>query len=375
MTPLLHSLADHVSLFTMAVAMGGIAVFIYHAHRGGKLGKLLPSSCRGRRSPVLNGVVAGQQPEMATRKAIHHIMRGEIATLGELVYFFRGVGNEKKIFIDPVLLSYLQRLLAADTPPDAIPPELQDAHLRKMLCQLCHCSEQATRLKMERATSFDAENPEHMRLLRELWAAAGKLPADFSHRSDKWVEFGFQGLDPATDFRGGGVLALRQFLHFAQTHNAEFKEMMTFNKRAIAAGEDSWYLLAVVSIQFTAQLLLQQDHTFYLPQLEVLYDTIRREDEDNEKKLGVTVRHVGDARAEVMERSCGNKEKGDTGGGNRSKAVRTPWSEKSDFEAGFYLLHHQLLLHFKTCWHRDLPHVMEYGKYMPTVFRSFFVQA
>ncbi|EKF36169.1 hypothetical protein MOQ_002294 [Trypanosoma cruzi marinkellei] len=375
MTSFLHSLADHVSLLSMAVAVGGIAVFMYHAHRGGKLGKLLPSSHCGRRSPVLNGVVASQQPEMATRKAIHHIRRGEIATLGELVYFFRGIGNEKKIFIDPVLLSYLQRLLAADAPPDAISIELQDAHVREMLCQLCHCSEQAAHLGKERATSFDAENPEHMRLLRELWAAAGKSPADFSHRSDQWVEFGFQGLDPATDFRGGGVLALRQFLHFAQTHNTEFKQMMAFNKRAIAAGEHSWYLLAVVSIQFTAQLLLQQDHAFYLPQLEVLYDTICRENDGNDKKSDVTMRHVGNARADVMERRCGNKERRETSDGNRGKAVHIPWSEKSDFEVGFYLLHHQLLLHFKTCWHRDLPHVMEYGNYMPTVFRSFFVPA
>ncbi|RNF18284.1 engulfment and cell motility ELM family protein [Trypanosoma conorhini] len=314
MTLYLSVLRDPAWLLTAAVGLAGVVLFAFYWRPGRALGKRWPFPRRGRSPPVLRGIAAGQRPEIATKEAVGHIARGEIVTLGGLVYFFRGAGNEKKILLDPALQAYLQRLLAAGAPAEATLPGPQSAHVREMLRQLCHCGEQAARLEKERATAFDAANAEHMQLLRELWEAAGRSPADFAHRSESWVEFGFQGLDPATDLRGGGVLALRQFLHFAQTHNDDFKAMMAFNKRMLAAGEDTWYLLAVVSIQFTAQLLLQQDHAFYLPQLEVLYDTVRS-DAGKAAGEGGAGRHVGSSRAEVLGRR---------GGGGNSSSERKP---------------------------------------------------
>ncbi|RNF07821.1 engulfment and cell motility ELM family protein [Trypanosoma rangeli] len=366
-------LRDPVFLLTAAVGLTGVVFFAYYWYEGRTFGKRWPFPRRVRRPPVLRGVTASQRPEIATKEAIGLVARGEIATLGGLVYFFRGSGNEKEILLDPTLQAYLQRLLAPGVLAEAVPPGIQNAHVQELLHQLCHCCEQAARLEKERATAFDATNSGHMQLLRELWEAAGKSPADFSHRSEAWVEFGFQGLDPATDFRGGGVLALRQFLHFAQTHNDDFKAMMAFNRRILAAGEETWYLFAVVSIQFTAQLLLQKDHAFYLPQLEVLYDTLKG-GAGKDKCEGGAKHHLGSARAEVLELRGGGSDKSQNHSKNdRDAAAHKPWTGVRDFEEGFHTLHHQLLLHFKRCWHRDLPHVMEYNNYMPSVFQSFFV--
>ncbi|KEG12467.1 engulfment and cell motility ELM family protein [Trypanosoma grayi] len=350
----------HTGILAAVIGAGGIVVFLYCMSR-----RRGPSSRRRRCPPVLRGINAGERPELATKLAIDHIAKGEIATLGELLGFFRGK-DAKRVRIEETLLKFLRHHYPAEAAPSAGTPVKYSGNVRarRMLQQLRHCAEQAARLEEERATPFDATNPDHARMLQELWAAAGKSSETFApHNNSEWGDLGFQGRDPTTDLRGGGVLALRQLLHFAQTHNSDFLEMMAFNKKILAAGEHCWYLLAVVSIQFTAQLLLQQDHKFYLPQLEVLYDTVKSGGE-NDDEAG---RHVGDMRAAVLERRSSSCKGGD------DKSADDAWEQESDFEAGFFTLHHQLLLHFKTCWHRDLPHVMEYGNYMPAVFQSFFL--
>lgn len=359
------SLMDNMHVISTVVGVGGVVVFLLFSYYGKGLRRLL--RCRRRRPPVLRGVSVSTQPAIALKKAVDHIARGEIATLGELLHFFRGRNNEKVIRLDNDFHAYLQRIFGAVSPEAKIFFEFGCGRAREMLRQFYRCAEGAARLEKERATPFSADDAEHVRLLRELWRAAGKSSAQFAQRSEEWGELGFQGTDPATDLRGGGVLALRQFLHFAQTHADDFREMMAFNKETLAAGEHSWYLLAVVSIQFTAQLLLQQDHKIYLPQLEVLYDTIKVGRDGGESDEDST-RCVGVLRPAVLERRGGGKE-----GGCGELTAPAVWGEESDFEAGFHALHHQLLLHFKRCWHRDLPHVMEYGNYVPTVFQSFFV--
>lgn len=38
----------------------------------------------------------------------------------------------------------------------------------------------------------------------------------YSRKSEAWTKLGFQGKDPATDFRGGGFLALQQLVYLAE---------------------------------------------------------------------------------------------------------------------------------------------------------------
>ena len=63
-----------------------------------------------------------------------------------------------------------------------------------------------------RATAFDSSNEDHAALLRRLWAAVfpdATGPADFT-------AMGFQRADPATDFRGMGLLGLHQLISLAE---------------------------------------------------------------------------------------------------------------------------------------------------------------
>jgi ELMO domain-containing protein len=50
----------------------------------------------------------------------------------------------------------------------------------------------------------------------------------------RWKDAGFQGIDPASDFRGGGVYSLLNLVYMAQQHNAAFRRLMlkTDGKRA-----------------------------------------------------------------------------------------------------------------------------------------------
>ena len=83
--------------------------------------------------------------------------------------------------------------------------------------------EQHAELKKLRAASavrFDADR--HWPLMERLWTAvrkAGGVDADDDvppPRDQRWKAVGFQSETPATDFRGGGVLALEHLLHLAE---------------------------------------------------------------------------------------------------------------------------------------------------------------
>lgn len=72
-------------------------------------------------------------------------------------------------------------------------------------------------LDRKKKEAFDSSNSSHEALLERLWAslrpgvrrAGGRVSAE-------WGEIGFQGQDPATDFRGMGLLGLEQLVHFAE---------------------------------------------------------------------------------------------------------------------------------------------------------------
>ena len=174
--------------------------------------------------------------------------------------------------------------------------------------------------EVRRGKAFDESCEDDVGLLKALWAAQFGPSVPFERTSPKWNDaFGFQGLDPQTDFRGGGLLALEQFVYFAQNHPTVLREMATYNQKVIASGGASWFLTAVVSIQFTVELLASA-HTFRGPQLRVLYTLERGE----------------------------------------------------DATAGLHRLHSMLLLFFFEMWKKDQPHVMEYTMYIPKVYAAFF---
>ena len=86
-----------------------------------------------------------------------------------------------------------------------------------------HCrAEQCTQLKRLLALSrlpFDARRLDHAQLLEHYWRACARRPWQGS-TGEQWLALGFQGRDPATDFRGMGLLGLIQLLYLATHHGA-----------------------------------------------------------------------------------------------------------------------------------------------------------
>jgi len=60
--------------------------------------------------------------------------------------------------------------------------------------------------------------------------------------NEKWKEFGFQNSNPRSDFRAGGVLALRQLTSFAKNHGKRIKFMISPSNE---------FFLAISSIYIT----------------------------------------------------------------------------------------------------------------------------
>lgn len=282
---------------TLAVAAIAVSARYWqnrHHHRGNSSGswELKPLSQSASPATIVQILVKG-------------VELGRITTYAHCVYVARG-SNTKLIRLTDEVATLAASHVA----------RLADDHPTKELWRTILAAHEASvALETRRKTSFDDSEPSHVAVLKDLWTQCfPHLP--FERRGEQWSLVGFQGLDPTTDLRGGGMAALDHICSFARLHRKTLQVMMDFNQSQQADGEDSWYLTAVVSIQFTVQLLSQRDHPIPLSLLEEIH-------------------------------------------GSADGVAR---------------VHHKLMLHFKDQWHKDLPHVMEYNQYMPKVYRSFFHQ-
>jgi hypothetical protein len=93
-----------------------------------------------------------------------------------------------------------------------------------------------------------------------------------SRLSKQWVEIGFQGNDPATDFRGMGIQGLNDLLYFVQHYP---------NQSLIALQHAShpvyWYPYAIVGInitKFAYQLLESKKLQLYLFQYNTSVENV-----------------------------------------------------------------------------------------------------
>ncbi|XP_028840355.1 ELMO domain-containing protein 1 isoform X2 [Denticeps clupeoides] len=71
-----------------------------------------------------------------------------------------------------------------------------------------------------RREPYDCNNPEHEEMLVKLWKALRPESPLTGRISKQWMEIGFQGSDPKTDFRGMGLLGLHSLLYFAEHDQA-----------------------------------------------------------------------------------------------------------------------------------------------------------
>jgi len=75
------------------------------------------------------------------------------------------------------------------------------------------------RMKKAVKTAVTWEVQEHENLLKELWKGFRPNTPFPGRKSKEWGCLGFQGSDPQTDFRGGGLLSLRALVYWATTHS------------------------------------------------------------------------------------------------------------------------------------------------------------
>lgn len=78
-----------------------------------------------------------------------------------------------------------------------------------------------------------------------------------SRVSNQWTEVGFQGDDPATDFRGMGLLGLNQLIYFSTAYNTEACSIMRKSNHPTKG-----YPFAIVGISMTSLVrdLLRANH-------------------------------------------------------------------------------------------------------------------
>lgn len=98
---------------------------------------------------------------------------------------------------------------------------------------------------------FSDQEVSHLAALRSLWSAS--FPDDYFHaeiKSQKWKELGFQGDDPRTDFRGAGILGLRNILYLTEHYPAAFTAMADIKNTKIVEA----YPFAITCLNVTMQL-------------------------------------------------------------------------------------------------------------------------
>jgi ELMO domain-containing protein len=76
-------------------------------------------------------------------------------------------------------------------------------------------------------TKFSWESPHHYDAINQLWnSLLPSVKRSSNYQCKEWGEIGFQGQDPATDFRGMGLLGLQQLTYFATQFPSQAQEIL-----------------------------------------------------------------------------------------------------------------------------------------------------
>lgn len=101
-------------------------------------------------------------------------------------------------------------------------------------------------LNARASTKYDSENTAHERRLRELWDLMMPKEALQGRISTQWTKIGFQGKDPATDFRGMGILGLDNLYYLAKHYPATTERILESSNHL-----SSGFSMAIVGINLT----------------------------------------------------------------------------------------------------------------------------
>ncbi|XP_046390822.1 ELMO domain-containing protein 2 [Ischnura elegans] len=98
-----------------------------------------------------------------------------------------------------------------------------------------------------RATPYDSSNPDHEEKLLLLWSLLKPEEPLDGRISKQWQDIGFQGDDPATDFRGMGMLGLENLLYFAREYPKVAQHVLSHSKHP-----NYGFVYAIVGINLTS---------------------------------------------------------------------------------------------------------------------------
>ncbi|KAF9952731.1 hypothetical protein BGZ70_000498 [Mortierella alpina] len=162
---------------------------------------------------------------------------------------------------DPVQIT-MQILRKKQFPEGGDPNTPAAKKLQYALDRVASTHQLAREINQRIHTKYDSTNPTHERKLLLLWdllCPQEKLSARYTKQ---WTEIGFQGKDPATDFRGMGMLGLDDLVYYAKYYPIS-------SKHALKCSHDdvSWYSFAIVGINITAfavQTLRTRQLQYYL---------------------------------------------------------------------------------------------------------------
>ena len=148
--------------------------------------------------------------------------------------------------------------LAYDKVKEKIKPILKDNpkianesydNLLFLLQRYKFIQEMKARLSTIYSEKVSLDNPEHKELLLDIWKKFHPS-IEVELKDKKWVDLmGFQGSDPSTDFRGTGVLGLKNLNHFSLI---DLRASYTFS---VATAIDTWYFYAATGINITGKVI------------------------------------------------------------------------------------------------------------------------
>ena len=127
------------------------------------------------------------------------------------------------------------------------PPPLTDTQLKRL-----------TALSQRTHDTYDPNNAQHIGALRELCQLSfpgrtlESMDGDGGVRTDVWKEMGWQGVDPASDFRAGGFLSLENLIWFATNKPSTYASLM--HKRE-GTRSDWEYPFAAAGVNVTFSLV------------------------------------------------------------------------------------------------------------------------
>ncbi|CAN6289594.1 unnamed protein product [Urochloa humidicola] len=122
--------------------------------------------------------------------------------------------------------------------------------------------ERLNNLRCRLQIPFDGSRIEHQDALRQLWRLAYPTREIPPLKSELWKEMGWQGTDPSTDFRGGGLVSLENLIFFARNYPKSFQMLL---KKVQGQRSDWEYPFAVAGINISFMLIQMLDLQSTIP--------------------------------------------------------------------------------------------------------------